>query len=186
MIIAVDVDNTICNLQAAVTNLFNKRQGTNYTLDDITEYNVENVLPVKQANKMKRMYGENGIYSHVKPIEGAQNAIQKLIANGHQVYLVTDAIPKVYNEKVEWIKHFFPFIDETHIVAMKHKNMFRCDIMVEDNIQNLVAGVHYHRICLDYPWNKKVRDDAYTIHRCANWSEIMDVINKLNEEENVE
>lgn len=183
MIIACDVDNIICNLQEAVTNLFNKRWHTNYTLDDITEYNVENVLPMKQANKMKKIYGENGIYSHVKPIEGAQNALQKLIANGHQVYLVSDVIPKIYNEKVEWLKHFFPFIDESHIVAMKHKNLFKCDIMIEDNMQNLISGVHYHRICLDYPWNRKVHDEAYGIHRCNNWNEIANVVNKLNEEE---
>ena len=183
MIIAIDVDNTICNLQEAVTSLFNKRHGTNYTLDDITEYNVENVLPNKQANKMKKMYGENGIYDNVKPIKGAQEVLQKLIASNHEIYLVTDAIPKVYNEKVEWIKLFFPFIDEGRIVAMKNKGLFKCDIMIDDNIQNLISGVHYHRICLDYPWNRKVHDEAYSIHRCTNWNEIMNVVNKLNEKE---
>ena len=183
MIIACDIDNCLNNLQEAVTELLNQRCGTTYTLNDITEYNVENSLPIRYANKMKKMYGETGIYGHVKPIEGAQDALQKLIGNGHQIYLVTDAIPKVYHEKVEWIKLFFPYIDEAHIVAMKHKHLFKCDIMIEDNMQNLISGVHYHRVCLNYPWNRKVHDEAYNIHRCDNWNEIIDVINKLNEEE---
>jgi len=111
------------------------------------------------------------------------NRKQALVCTHHQIYLVTDAIPQVYGEKVKWVKHFFPFIDESHIVAMKHKNLFKCDIMIEDNMQNLISGVHYHRICLDYPWNRKVHDEAYDIHRCNNWNEIANVVNKLNEEE---
>ena len=183
MVLCIDIDNTINNLQEAVTNLFNERHCTNYALDNFDSYNIENVLPVQEAVAMKEMYGESGVYNFVKPIVGSQDAVQKLINDGHQVYFVTDAIHKIYNEKVQWVKHFCPFVDEAHIVSMKHKGLFKCDVMIEDNIQNLLSGVHYHRICLDYPWNKKAHDDAYGIHRCTNWNEIMDVVNKLNEEE---
>ena len=182
MIIAVDIDNVICNLQEAVTTLFNVRHGTNYTLDDFTDYNVENTLTIKEAVTMKKLYGDNNIYNYVKPIVGSQEALQKLINEGHQVYLVTKAIPKNYYEKVNWVKHFFPFIDEAHIIAMEHKHLFKCDIMVEDNIQNLISGVHYYRICMDYPWNRKIHDEAYDIRRCNNWTEIINVINKIKEE----
>jgi 5'(3')-deoxyribonucleotidase len=180
MIIACDIDNVICNLQEVVTNLFNERYDTKYTLDKFNTYNIENVLSVKEANTMKEIYGENGIYDIVKPIVGSQDALQKLIKAGHSVYLVTDAIPKIYNEKVEWVKHFFPFIDEAHIISMKHKHLFKCDIMIEDNLNNLLSGHHYERICLDYPWNRDVRDYVYNIHRCSNWNEITNAINKLN------
>lgn len=183
MILCVDVDNVINNLQEAVTNLFNERHGTNYTLDDFHDYNVENVLPVKEAIAMKEMYGESGIYDHVKPITGSQDGIQKLINDGHQVYLVTDAIIKNYHEKVEWLHHFFPFVDDAHIVAMKHKHLFKCDIMYEDNMHNLLAGVSYHRVCMDYPWNRDGKDYVYDIHRCTNWGEFLDIVNKLNNEE---
>lgn len=182
MIIACDIDNVICNLQEEVVNLFNQRYGTNYTLDTFYDYNIENVLPVRKAMAMIDIYSEDGIYDYIKPIAGSQECIQKLIKDGHQVYFVTDAIPRIYNEKVEWVHHFFPFIDNAHIVAMKHKHLFKCDVMIEDNMKNLLSGVHYSRICLDYPWNRKVYDDIYEIHRCKNWDEIMDAINKIKEE----
>lgn len=184
MIICCDVDNVINNLQEAITNQFNKRHGTNYTLNDFHDYNVENVLPVKEAIAMKEMYGESGIYDIVKPLSGSQEALQKLIGMGHQVYLVTDAIPKTYGEKVEWIHHFFPFIDDAHIAAMKHKHLFKCDVMIEDNLQNLLAGINYHRICFDYEWNRSARKDwVYEVYRCSNWEQIVNVINKINEKE---
>lgn len=185
MLIACDIDNVCCNLQEVVTDLFNERYGTSYTLNDFTAYDVMQVLPMEDAIKMQAMYGESGLYDLVKPIPGAQEALQKLIHDGHQVYLVTDAIPKTYGEKVEFVHRYFPFIDDAHIVAMKHKWMFKCDVMIEDNFANLITKTDYHRICFNYPWNKvhETKDWAYDIHRCYNWEDIISAVNKINDGE---
>lgn len=180
MIIAIDMDNVLCNLQEVAVNLFNKRYNTNYTLEDFTDYDVARNLPKNEAVLMKTMYGEHNLYSNIKPLPGAQNAIEKLINAGHQVYIVSDIIPKTYIEKVDWIKFYFPQIDEAHIIAMKHKYLLRCDVMIEDNLQNLLAKPYYERICFDYAWNRQVSDYAYGIHRVHSWNEILDVINKLD------
>lgn len=182
MILCVDVDNVLGNLHEAVVSLFNNRYGTNYTLDSFTDYNVENILPVEEATNMKKMYGDNDIYDYVKPIGGAQECLQKLINAGHIVYLVTDAIPKNYNNKINWLHHFFPFVDDAHIIAMKHKWLLRADVMIEDNLTNLLAKPYYERIVFDYPWNKNVNDYVYDIRRCINWNEIVDAVNEINEE----
>ena len=118
MVICIDVDDTICNLQEVVINIFNERYGTHYTIDNFTEYDIMNVLPTQDAIIMKEIYGESGLYNKVKPIPGAQDALEKLINLGHQIYLVTAAVPKTYGEKVSFIQRFFPYIDEGHIVAM--------------------------------------------------------------------
>ena len=183
MVVCVDIDNVICNLQEVVIDLFNKRYGAHYTLEDFTEYDVMNILPTQDAIIMRNMYGESDLYDNVKPIPGAQEALEKLINLGHQVYLVTDAIPKTYSEKVAFIKRFFPCIDDTHIVCMKHKWMFKADIMIEDNLQTLLAKPYYYRICFDQPWNRQINDWTYDIHRCKNWNEIMAVVNKINDGE---
>lgn len=181
MIIAVDVDDTICNLQEIVVDLFNKRFGSHYTLENFTEYDIMNVLPTQDAIVMKDIYGESGLYNKVKPMPGAQDTLEKLINLGHQVYLVTAAIPETYGEKVAFIKRFFPYIDDNHIVAMKHKHMFKADIMIEDNLQALLAGQHYHRILVNRPWNQSSKDWVYGINRCNNWSEIHEVVNKISD-----
>jgi len=181
MVLCIDIDDTICNLQEVVVNLFNQRYGSHYTLNDFTEYDIMNILPTQDAMVMKDMYGEVGLYDKVKPIPGAQKALEKLINLGHQVYLVTDAIPKTYGEKVAFIKRFFPYIDEAHIVSMKHKHLFRCDVMIEDNFQTLLGGPNYHRICFNAPWNQSNKDWVYGIHRCYNWDDVIAAINKISE-----
>lgn len=180
MVVAVDVDNVICNLQEVVVNSFNKRYGSHYTVDDFTEYDVMNILPTQDGIVMRDMYGELGLYNKVKPYSGASDGLQKLINAGHDVYLVTDAIPKTYGEKVEFIKRYFPFIDESHIVCMKHKWMFKHDVLIEDNLQTLLAKPYYHRICFNQPWNQ-ANDWVHDIHRVSSWDEIVAVVNKISE-----
>lgn len=181
MVIAIDVDNVICNLQEVVIDLFNKRYGSHYAMEDFTEYDIMNILPTQDAMVMKDMYGEAGLYNKVKPMPGAQEALKKLMNLGHQVYLVTAAIPKTYGEKVAFIQRFFPYIDESHIVCMSHKWMFKCDIMIDDNMQTILTKPYYHRICFDRPWNRDVNDWTYDIHRCTNWGEIVEVVDKIND-----
>jgi 5'(3')-deoxyribonucleotidase len=181
MTIIIDIDDTLCNLQEVVVNLFNERYGARYSIEDFTEYDVLNVLPTQDGMAMRDMYGEIGLYNKVKPLRGAREALQKLVNIGHQVYLVTAAVPKTYGEKVEFIKRHFPFIDDSHIVCMKHKWLLNADIMIEDNLSTLLAKPSYHRILMDMPWNRDVHDWAYGIHRCHNWNEILTAINKINE-----
>ena len=66
---------------------------------------------------------------------------------------------------------------------MTDKWMLRADVMIEDCYANLIAKPYYDRILLDYPWNQSTKDYVYGIYRVSDWSEILDVVNKLNEEE---
>ena len=185
MLIAVDMDNVLCNLQETVINLYNERYKTNYTLEDFDQYDIANVLPMQDAIMMKAIYSMNGLYKQVKPLSGAREALQRLISKGHDVYIVSDVIPSTYAEKVEFIHHYFPMITDDHIIAMKHKHLLRCDLMIEDNVDNLLAGYHYHRICMDYAWNRDVMDWPHDIYRCSNWTEVLaavkDTIKKESE-----
>ena len=177
--IMVDCDNVICNLQEVVVELFNQRYGTSYTLEDFTKYGVEECIPEDDAKKMQAMYAEPGIYDNVKPLPGAQKVLQKFIDYGFQVYIVTDAVADTYGEKVAWIKRYFSFIDDAHIVCMKHKWLFKCEVMIEDKWENLVAGHHYERVCMNFPWNQSTKDDIYGIYRCNKWDEILDVVTEI-------
>ena len=109
MIFCVDCDNVINNLQEVVVNIFNGRYGTEYTLDDFKHYDMEQCLSKEEALDMKALYCEKGIYNFVKPIYGASAALHKLIRDGHEVYIVTDSIPSIFEEKVNWIKYHFSF-----------------------------------------------------------------------------
>ena len=183
MVIACDIDGVLNNLMGVVIDVYNDRYGTDYTLNDITTYNIDNCLEPSVAKQIKAIFNEPNIWDKVKPIAASQDALQKLINKGHQVYLVTDHNPDTYGEKVAWVQRFYPFIEPSKIICIKDKWLLRADIMIEDCLQTLLTKPYYHRILVDHPWNRKVFDYAYDIHRCIVWDEIVDVIDEINERE---
>lgn len=188
MIIVCDVDNCLNDLMKVALDmcneeLYNAGYNTSYALNDITAYNMDNCLPPEVAQIIKSIFNGSSVWDFVKPISGAQNSLEKLINKGHQIYLATDNCPNTYGDKVAWIQRFFPFIDASKIICIKDKWMLRADVMIEDCLQALLAKPYYHRIVMDYPWNRSVHDYAYDIHRCSNWDEIVDAIDKINERE---
>ena len=48
---------------------------------------------------------------------------------------------------------------------------------IDDGLFNLV-GAKYHKICLDYPWNRDVNDKDEGIVRCFNWGDIFKEIKR--------
>lgn len=183
-VIAIDLDNTLNNLQEVVIDVFNEKYGTHYSLNDMKTYNISECLNKEDAINMKALYSKPGIYNTVKPLPGAQNVLQKLKKYGHEVYIVTHSVPSIFAEKVEWVKYHFG-IDEAHIVAMQHKWHFNCDIMIEDNMDNLLGSHNYERICFDYPWNRMgeytsdLYDQVYGIYRVSHWNEVLNIVNKI-------
>lgn len=179
LIICIDCDNVLCNLQEAVIKIFNERYNKSYKLEDFNRYSISECINKEDAMNMKSIYGESDIYDYVIPLQNAQTVIQKLMRDGHDVYIVTDAVPSNFAEKINWIKFYFG-IDQSHIVSMKHKWLFKCDVLIEDNLDTLLNGYHYERICFNYPWNQNVHDDVYGIYRVHNWKDALNAVNKIN------
>lgn len=183
MIIACDVDNVLNNLTEVMLEVFNSQYGKSYTIEDLPTYKLENCLEPEEAKQMKTIFDDKNIWSKVRPISGAQDGLQKLIRDGHQVYLVTNNSPYTYGYKYDWVRHYFPFIDPSKIVCMSDKWFFKADLMIEDCFETLTAKPYYHRILMDCPWNQSTKDYVYGIYRCNNWSEIIAAVNEICEEE---
>lgn len=185
MLIVTDVDGVLNNLMDVVLIEYNKKYQTHYTPKDITTYNLDECFEPDVAKRMKALFGSTEVWDKVKTTSGAYNALQKLINSGHQVYLATDYNPSTYGDKVAWIRRFFPFIEVSKIICIKDKWILRADIMIEDNLQTLLAKSYYHRILIDHPWNQEseYKDYAYDIHRCKNWNEVLSAINQIIEME---
>lgn len=183
MLICVDIDDTICNLQETVIEIFNKRYGKEYSLENFHSFDIMDVLPVEEATNFIAIYGESGVYDLVKPFVGSQDGLRKLINDGHQIYFASNIIPETHSEKIAFIKRYFPFVDPSRVIAIKDKWLLRAEIMIEDNLDNLLAKPYYERILIDRPWNQWNKDYVYGVYRCNNWNEVVAAVNKINEGE---
>ena len=185
MLIVTDVDGVLNNLMEVALDEYNRKHNTKFSIKNITTYNIDDCFEPEVSKELREIFCASEIWSKVKSLSGEHNALQKLINNGHQVYLATDHNPSTYGDKVAWIKRFFPFIESSKIICIKDKWILRADIMIEDNLQTLLEKPYYHRILMSHPWNQQsdLKDYACDVHRCKNWDSIMGAINKIVEME---
>ena len=95
MVIKIDMDGVIRNIFDNMCDIYNINFGTNISVDDIFDYDVEIVFP-----KIREKFGMSAadyffkeksvdIFLLSKPYDGVKEALEKLRKNGHKVVIVT-------------------------------------------------------------------------------------------------
>ncbi len=87
--ILVDMDDTIENLAEAWVAYLNARHQTSTSLSDITDWDISKAFPTLTKEQVYAPLFEDTFWSWVKPMKGASETLQKLIADGHTVLIVT-------------------------------------------------------------------------------------------------
>lgn len=181
--IAIDVDDVLNNLNERVIEMFNEEHGTKLSSDMFTCYDLYECLPFEVADSYTKFWLREDVWNSLKPIWHSQWGVKKLIEDGYNVVLATSTHYTNFAWKIDWLQKYFPFIDASKVICIADKSLLNVDIMIDDCVEKLISNIHCHRVCLDKTWNRNVRDEAYSIHRCKDWDEIIKVVNKIVEEE---
>lgn len=179
MIIMCDIDDICNNLVEKTIELYNSRFNKNIQIESLTSYSFADCLSKEDANSIVSLFKEKKLWNSLSPIAGASNGLKTLIRQGHQVYMATATNPINFAWKVEWMSKHFPFINTDNIMRAVDKSLLKCDIIIDDRMDNLIGNTAY-KICLDYPWNRDERKDfIYDIYRTHNWKEIVYAVNEI-------
>jgi 5'(3')-deoxyribonucleotidase len=182
MILVFDIDGVLNNLVEKTLDLYNSRSGKNVQISDIISYNFYDCLPREDADGIVSLFKEKSLWDSLKPLEGSQNGLKRLIKKGHQVYLATATDPINFEWKIAWLKQYFPFIPEDNVIRIIDKSLLKADILIDDCLDNLISS-SAERITLNYPWNhNELKDYAYSIRRAYSWSDINNIINDIDKE----
>ncbi len=179
MIILVDMDDTIENLTEAWINYANKRFGTTVNAADVTTWDLSEAFPSVSHEEMYALLLEDELYGTVEPFEGAAYYLQKLISDGHEVFIVTNSPYQVMKAKMEKIlfKHF-PFIDWKHVIITGNKPLIKGDVLVDDGVHNLLGG-DYTKLLFTAPHNRSFDADGNGMIRVDCWEEAYKAITKI-------
>jgi len=183
MIIGIDIDNTLVTTSAAVLEYINERLGTNFTIEDIKEYYIENLLNPQYQWIVKESFLNKAMWQKVKPIKDAFETVEKLYDDGHTIYFCTSTEPENLRKKIKYISRHTNFsydFVKNHMINIKDKRLVRLDILIDDYVENLIGDRTYFSLCLDYPWNRFIGENfTYDFKRVYNWKEIYNEINKI-------
>ena len=179
----IDCDDVLLDLNGRVLQVFNEENGTDYTEDIFTDFDIYKCLPFELAEKYTALWLREDIWRSLSPVYHAQWGMKKLIDDGFEVFVATSTHYSNFAWKIELLQGYFPFIDSSRIICIGDKSLLHGDIMVDDCTANLISNLYCHRICLEKSWNQNVHDEVYGIHRCKTWDEIIDTIQKIYKED---
>jgi len=183
--ILVDMDDTIEQLLQTWVRKLNEKYDRNVDYEDILSWDIDDAYPGLTKEQVFSVPFEPGFWKTVEPIPGAAEALQRLIANGHEVFIVTASYPESVPEKMnDLLFRYFPFLSWRNVIITAHKQMIRGDVLIDDGIHNLEGG-DYTKILMTAPHNKSYDAEANGMIRVHNWAEIENVIANLEQKETI-
>lgn len=181
MKILLDQDQILCKWTERIVEWYNQDYGTKLTREDIKGWNISEYLGPQGRDFMRSCMRWPEFYTRLDPIEGAIEGVKSLIADGHDVRIVT-AVPAsaaiAYHGKQQWIRDHMPFFDLDHFVALKKKNELKGDLLFDDGAHNLSAAMAEKDrivVAMDCPWNQ----GAEAHHRVKSWREFVILVKQL-------
>ena len=179
MTILVDMDDVIENLLDAWIKFLNDKYGLSVKGSDVKEWDMRLVYPTLTPDQLYEPLHLKSFWNSVEPKEKASEYIQKLILDGHEVYIVTATHYGTLKIKVECIiNRYFPSLPYKNIIVAYKKQMIIGDVLIDDYPPNLIGG-QYLGILFDAPYNRSFPNKEHGITRVSSWEEIYEVISNL-------
>lgn len=140
-IVYFDMDNVIVNFQSGIDNL---------SPDLYEEY-------------FGRLDEVPGIFSQMKPVDGAIDAFNK-ISEVYDTYILSTAPwdnPSAWTDKVLWVKKYMGDKAYKRLILSHNKNLNKGDYLIDDRTKNGAGdfeGKHIHFLTSEFPdWDSVVK-----------------------------
>ena len=175
------MDNTIEDLLEAWLAYLNKKYNKTVLKSSIITWSMQDHYPDLTWEQIFEPLTTRNFWKTVKPFEDAIHYINKLISEHQDIYIVTSARYDTVQYKIEEVLlKYFPMIDYHKVVILYNKQLFNCDIMIDDNIDNLSNTANYN-LLYDMPYNQILTEEqAKNIKRVTSWKEIYNFIHNLD------
>ena len=87
--ILIDMDDTLEDLLGAWVSILNTRYGTSVHKDSVKQWDMSVAFPSLSKSQVYEPILLDDFWKTVQPKDGAVDVMQKLIGDGHHVYIVT-------------------------------------------------------------------------------------------------
>ena len=182
MRILVDMDDVLENFTECWVEYLNARYGTVVSITDITEWDMSHAFPTLSREQIYSAEFEDDFWDGFKPVPGAARVLEKLISEGHEIFIVTATSYQNVKAKMDRaLFRFYPFLKWEQVVITSCKQMVKGDVLIDDGPHNLVNG-EYGKILFSANHNRSVEADSIGAVRAENWDDVYREIQKMTRE----
>lgn len=173
-IILIDQDDVLAELVIYVVNEFNKTYNTNYTIEDITCWQISKILG---ENVLDILFNPD-IFRKLEPVPYSKVCLELLVESDlFNLQLVSAAKPDVCYNKFLWMQQEFPFFDSFNLNFSSNKYLFNGHVLLDDAPHNLECFKNGEAIVFDRPYNQIENNPQLAgLKRIFNWIEFTNYI----------
>lgn len=162
--ILLDVDEVICF--AGFLEAINEFMGTNYEIDDFTEFYIDEVaVPKERMNEFNNFISDRNIYNEAQILPNAKEVIKEL-NEVYDIYICSSCLHQFdikksgyfYKYKFDFLVNNFPFLNPKNFIFTDVKHIFKADIQIDDNIKKLDPEIETKILFPSYH-NKDITDE---------------------------
>jgi uncharacterized HAD superfamily protein len=181
------MDEVLANHTGSFNAFHDKKYGTNLVEMKINEFYLRDLIGITAKEELHRIeeYYSTEDFLHMKPIEGAVEAVKKL-AQDHGLYVITSRPDFVARQSQEWLDKYFPHCFKEFIILNHHfggsevrKKSDICrekkiELMIDDlaDYANDCATVCARAFLMERPWNEG-KEIAPNVIRVKDWDDIL-------------
>lgn len=169
MLLFFDMDDVICDLMTPWLSAINAVSGESLRREDITDWDVGRFTRI--GNQAYQFIHEPWLYGSLRLMPGAARVLGRLIDAGHDIYILTAAVPEAATPKAHWVDEHLPWLGHRRMWLGHDKwRLARPGaLMVDDKPANIrdwraAGGIG---LVFDQPWNQDV-----TGPRVRSWPEL--------------
>lgn len=181
--ILIDMDDVLDDLLEVWIEELNSLFGTSVKADEVTDWNLQKFFPTLSKKSITTPLFWGCFWDNIKPKFGAVKYTQKMMEDGHDLYVVTATHPQTIAAKFSKVLfRYFPFITYDHVIIASKKQMVLGDVLIDDAPHNLVGG-RYKGILFKAPHNASFDAEAHGLIRANDWNEVYRIVCELAQEE---
>ena len=171
MTILVDMDDVLEQLIEGWVAYCNHFYGTHAVPADVKNWDMSLAFPTLTYDQVYAAVRDDRLWDFVYPMPGADEALRRLLAEGHTIYVVTATDYETLPAKMEKVLfRYFPYLDWAHVIITQNKQLIHGDVLVDDGPHNLIDSP-CRRVLFD-SWHNQTFDEASIgAVRVHNWTE---------------
>lgn len=187
--IILDVDEVICF--GGFLNAVNDFLGTNYVIDDFTDYYIDEAcIPKDRMAEFNKFIQGRDMYKNALMLPNAIETIKDLNEK-YEIFILSSCVNpfdvegsgRLFQDKYNFLRSILPFLNPKNIILTSAKHMFKADIQIDDLITNFSDDVGMKILFPSYH-NKDVNDED--LEKCGairagvdwrdGWNNIRDIL----------
>ena len=182
--IGIDLDGVVFRTLDKVLELYNEDKGTDYTSDQIMDWNTHEWIGGDRS--VHDYFTDPETFRNLPINEDAVEVLYRLDKK-HDVYIVTDTHYRCLETRMQELYRIFPkdrfsFMEDRKIFVGKFKEMLMLDVLLDDkpeNVRHFNQKGYGKAIMYDWVLNRYVKD----AERVYNWLEFEEKIEEMAKED---